>query len=453
MQRKGAWGYIMAPVTMVTIATFLRDAGHHVLVMDCPAEGAGFQEMLGKVKNFRPSVVFINTSTPSIEDDLHASSFLKQKYDSSIATALFGIHASCRYEELLCSPHQVDYCIVGEPELTVRDLVHALATGGDVASVQGIALLEKSGKPTVTAERRPLDDLDMLPVPDWSLVDVNNYRLPFSGDTFLLINTNRGCPYHCIFCNAHVYYGRTPRHRSVGHIMQEIKNNVERFHVSNFMIWAEEFILDKQFVRELCETIISSDLKIKWVCNSRVDAVDETVLALIKEAGCWNIAYGIESGDQRVLNRINKRTTPEMVHHAVMSAKRAGLQVTGHVIIGFPDDTRETIARTESFINALDLDFVQYYCAMPYPGTDLYTDAVRNGWLTTTDWKHWEHNYSVLDYEHLKASEIMAFRRQLFRRFYFNRKRITRILKDQVKRPSHVFHFLSSARGFLQWIR
>ena len=452
MQRKGAWGYIMAPVTMVTIATMLRNHGHTVHVMDCPAESSDFANMASAATELCPDIVLLNTSTPSIEDDCLAAAVIKSRALRPTTTALFGIHPSSQFRELLVPGNGVDCCILGEPEFTARDLVTAVANGESLRGVAGIAFLDSSGSLVVTGAREPIAVLDDLPIPDWSFVNCDNYRLPLNNERFLLVNTNRGCPFRCTFCNAYVYYGTAPRRRSVAHIMKELVNDVECFGVSNFMFWAEEFILDKAFVKELCEAIIASGLPIKWVCNSRVDAVDEEIVEVIKRAGCWNIAFGIESGDQGVLDQLNKNITLDMISRAVTLAKSAGLQVTGHVIVGFPMDTRDTIKITEKFIKTLDLDFVQYYCAMPYPGTELYAEAVKNRWLTTADWRYWEHNYSVLDYNHLKASEIMTLRRRLMIRHYCSPKRAISIFKKNIKRPSDLIALLSRARGFLRWM-
>jgi radical SAM superfamily enzyme YgiQ (UPF0313 family) len=452
MQRKAAWGYIMAPVTMVTIATMLRDQGHSVTVLDCPAEMVDLDGMLARAASFSPDLALVNTSTPTIDDDLHAALLLKQYCAKPVVTALYGIHPTCMYKELLATGNGVDCCIIGEPEFTIRDLVQALSCGAGIGHVEGVASVDAAGHVAVSRERVPSANLDELPIPDWSLVDTGNYRLPLNNEKFLLVNTNRGCPYRCTFCNAYAYYGRVPRRRSVPHIMQELQNDVNRFGVNNFMFWAEEFILDRDFVMELCDAICSSGLNVKWVCNSRVDAVDAEVLAAIKKAGCWNIAFGIESGNQHILDSINKGITLEGIRHAVSMAKAAGLQVTGHVIIGFPEDTVETIRTTEKFVNSLDLDFVQYYCAMPYPGTRLYEDAVRHGWLNTSDWQKWEHNYSVLDYGELKASEIMKIRRSMLQRYYFNPARVIRTLRNHVKKPSDLLAFVSRIRGFLRWM-
>jgi radical SAM superfamily enzyme YgiQ (UPF0313 family) len=144
MQRKGAWGYIMAPVTMVTIATLLRDDGHSVTVMDCPAQGMPFTSIQASVSRLSPDVVFINTSTPSIDDDVFAARYIKDSSPRPLTTVLFGIHPSCCYQELLENT-AVDYCIIGEPEFTARELAGAIANRENLHSVAGIAFLDEFG--------------------------------------------------------------------------------------------------------------------------------------------------------------------------------------------------------------------------------------------------------------------------------------------------------------------
>jgi radical SAM superfamily enzyme YgiQ (UPF0313 family) len=452
MQRKGAWGYVMAPVTMVTMATLLRDDGHHVAVMDCPAEGTTFRTMLETVPRGAPDLVLVNTSTPTIDDDALAARSLKQRCSPSPTTVLFGIHPSCRPEDALPADGGVDACILGEPELTARALAAALARGEAIDSLSGIARRGGDGRLVVGPPRAPIADLDGLPIPDWSLVDTGNYRLPLNDRRFLLVNTHRGCSRRCTFCNAHAYYGRVPRHRSARHVLREIAEDVERFGIRDFMFWAEDFLVDPGFVHELCDAIVASGLEIRWVCNGRVDEVSAAVVRDLRRAGCWNLALGVESGDPDVLRQIRKQITPDQTRHAVRLAKEAGLQVTGHVIIGFPQDTRETIAETGRFVDSLDLDFVQYYCAMPYPGTELHAEAVANGWLASDDWRRWEHNQSVLTYSRLSATEITGLRRRMMRDWYLAPRRIRATLRNHVRTPAEAWSLVRRAGGFLRWM-
>lgn len=450
MQREGAWGYVMAPVTLVTIATWLREDGHEVKVLDAPARRLGFEAMLAEARAWAPELVLVNTSTPSIEDDVEAARRVRAGTSRPPVTALLGIHPTVLHAELL--GEGVDCCIVGEPEVTARELAARLGRGEPVEGLPGLAWRDAAGAPRLGPPRQPLQDLDALPIPDWSLVEVGDYRLPHNDEPFLLVATNRGCANACSFCNAHVYYGRAPRQRSPAHVVRELRAGVERFGVRQYMFWAEEFVVEPGWVIALCDAIAAAGLRISWVCNSRVDAVTPEVLAALRRAGCWNVAYGIESGSQEVLDAVGKRTTVARIREAVAMTREAGLQVTGHVIIGFPEDTRASVDATRRLVDELDLDFVQFYCAMPLPGTRLRGAAEAQGWITDRAWSRLEHNFSVLDAGRLRPAEIMALRRRLMLRWYASPRRVLRILRNHVRRPRDLWALLSRVGGFLRWM-
>ena len=454
MQRKGAWGYTMPPVTMVTMASLIQ-AKHpefQVAVLDAAATNMSYREALEAVARNHPDLVVVNTSTPTIDDDLHFIGQLAAKHSGKGPTiAAFGIHVSVLYEELLRSQSGLNLAILGEPEWTALELAEALDTQQPLANVPGLAWLE--GEELVRSPQRPfLEDLDQLPIADWSFVSLDPYRLPFDGQRFLLLNTNRGCPYHCSFCNAHVFYGRRQRRRSVAHIMDEIRQDVERFGVRNLMFWAEEFVLDKAFVLALSQAIIDSDLDISWVCNSRVDGVSPEVLEKIHEAGCWNIAYGIESGAQSILDRSNKGISLDVTRKAVTWTKQAGLKVTGHVILGLPGESRSTMEETHRFVQSLELDYVQYYCAMPYPGSSFYEQALDAGWVQSHDWHRYEHNDCVVDYPQLAGKEIRSARTRYFLAFYFQPTILWKLARENLDSVSHAWHFARTLVDFGRWI-
>jgi radical SAM superfamily enzyme YgiQ (UPF0313 family) len=451
MQRKEAWGYVMSPVTMVTMATSLRDEGHDLSVIDAVVDANDMNASLNLVLQGDPDIVFINSSTPTIDDDLRFAGELKRRISRDVVVAIFGIHPTVMYEEILRRMPLLDFCIIGEPEMTALELADALSVGRDPGEVRGLAWSEV-GEIRKTDPRPFIEDLDILPSPDWSFVNPSNYRLPFGGPPFLLVNTNRGCPYRCIFCNANAYYGRVPRRRSVEHVMRELHQDVERFGVRDFMIWAEEFILDKDFVVALADAIINDGLSIRWVCNSRVDAVNRRVLGKIRDAGCWNIAYGIESGVQAILDRANKGITLQQTRNAVELSREIGLKVTGHVILGLPDETAETMEQTHRFVKELELDYVQYYCAMPYPGTALYEMALAEGWLNTRDWRRLEHNYSVLEYPGLPSRNVMSARSRYFMDYYLQPRVALSIFQRHIKGVRDIPAFASTVKDFMSWI-
>jgi radical SAM superfamily enzyme YgiQ (UPF0313 family) len=163
------------------------------------------------------------------------------------------------------------------------------------------------------------------------------------------------------------------------------------------------------------------------------------------------IGYGIESAIQAVLDSVKKGTTVEQTREAVKLSHQAGLEVSGHCILGLPADTLETIKKTINFTIDLDLDFVQFYCAVPFPGSKMYEQACHNHWINTTDWSRFEQNLSVLDYPHLTAKEIMNLRRLAYRRFYLRPRMMLKVWK-RLKKSSDFMTFFGMLREFITWM-
>ncbi|MEK7812412.1 MAG: radical SAM protein [Candidatus Desantisbacteria bacterium] len=275
--------------------------------------------------------------------------------------------------------------------------------------------------------------------------------MPFHNVPFLLVATSRGCPYPCTFCADSTYYGKSLRKRSPQKLVDELVWLKERFNIHEFLFWSESFTLDTRFVMAVCDEIIGRGLQISWVCNSRVDHVTLDMLMAIKKAGCWMIGYGIESASQSVLDSVKKGTTVEQIRKAVQLSHQAGLEVSGHCIIGLPADTTQTIKQTIEFTIELDLDFVQFYCAVPFPGSEMYEQACHNHWINTTDWSRFEQNFSCVDYPHLTAQEIMNLRRFAYRRFYLRYRMFLKVWK-RLKKSSDIKTFFSMIREFITWM-
>ena len=222
-----------------------------------------------------------------------------------------------------------------------------------------------------------------IPAPAWEHFDLAPYRLPLSGRPFLIVAPVRGCPYACSFCTAPVYYGRKLRKRPVANVIAEIKDNIRRFGVTEFFIWADTFTADRKYVRSFCAGILEAGLRITWTCNSRVDTIDGETLALMKKAGLWMISFGLESGDDDILAASGKRITTADSRRAVRLARAAGVRTAGHFILGLPGETEATMAATLRLASELPLNIAQFYAAAPFPGTRLYEEATAKGWLKT----------------------------------------------------------------------
>jgi len=416
MQRQGAWTAIWAPITLATMGALLESRGFKVRLVDCIAEKITPAALKSLLADFAPQLVILNTATPSIESDLDCARLVKEAVPGAFVAAC-GIHPSALPEESLALAPCLDAVIRGEPELTATELAQVIAEGSDPIQVVGLSL--RRDMKVITSGDRPLiADLDSLPFPAWHLVKLDRYLLPFTRRPFLLVTTGRGCPFSCSFCAASTYHGKQIRLRSPQRLVEELAWIKERFSVEDFLFWTESFTLDGNFVREFCRLILDRGLSIHWVCNSRVDQVDARMLALMKQAGCWMIGYGVESGSQSILDESGKHITVEQIRTAVTMAKEAGLEVTGHCILGLPGETMATMEETLKLTLELDLDFVQYYCSVPFPGSPLYDLARSRGWIIRNEWTWFEQNYSVMDLPDLSSNQVMAFRRRAYRIFY-----------------------------------
>lgn len=449
MQRAGAWTAIWTPVSLAISAALLRKEGREVKLSDCIAEEINFPHLKELTSSFQPDLAIINTATPSIASDLSTVEHLKSVV-LRLKIAVIGIHGSALPENCFKIAPQLDFVIRGEPEYTIRDLALTIQNEGDFSKVEGISY-KKDGKIIHNKERKPIEDLDELPFPAWDLIDRDRYRIPFTGKRFLLVATARGCPHRCTFCADRTYYGNRLRTRSPKKVAEELEFNKRGYGIDEFLFWSESFTINRNFAFSVAQEIIERNLKIRWVCNSRVDDVNKEMLKKFKEAGCWMIGYGVESGNQKVLDSVKKGTNIQQTIDAVNLAKAAGLEVTAHCIVGFPEDTKETIRETIRFVKDLDVDFAQFYCAVPFPGSELFEEAKKNKWINTDDWRSFEQNYSVLDTDNLKAEEIMTLRREAYRQFYLRPKIIFKTLK-RIRSPKYLKNFIHMVKDFLTWI-
>ncbi len=452
MQRQGAWTAVWAPISLALLGSFFEKEGCEVKLSDCIVEEIGFDELEKKVAEFKPDLAIINAVTPSIDSDLSTCSVIK-KASKKTVTAAIGIHPTALPEECLTKAPDLDLIVRGEPEPTLLAVARAMKAQKEAFTPAGIAGLSYRETAGIKheAECNFIADLDQLPFPAWHLVDRSRYVLPFTDKPFLLIATSRGCPYPCRFCADAAYYGKKLRLRSPAKIVDELAWVKDTYGIDEFLFWSESFTINKTFCLAVANEIINRKLKISWVCNSRVDHVSLEMLQLFKKAGCWMIGYGVESGSQEILDSMKKGVTVEQIRQAVTDSHKAGLEVTGHCVLGYPGETVETMKKTIRLTTELPFDFVQFYCSVPFPGSELHAQAVEMGWLTTRDWAQYEQNFSVMNTPQLSAAQVMEWRRKAYRAFYLRPRAVWNVLKG-IRSFKEVFILLKMAKDFLTWV-
>ena len=449
MQRENCWTAVWAPISLATCAGILRDAAFEPAINDCITENLDFEAVKKIASAFKPSLVVVNVVTPAIESDVRAADEVKAVCPNA-KVAVLGIHPTALPEHCFQLSEALDVAVRAEPEYTVRDLAVTIREGGDFSDIPGISF-KSDGAVVHNADRPFIRNLDELAFPAWDLLDTNNYRMPFTRNKFLLVGTGRGCPYPCTFCADKAYYGRKLRLRSPESIVDELERNKREFDVHEALFWSESFTINQEFATAVAEEILRRKVEVRWVCNSRVDNVTMEFLTKAKRAGLDLIGFGIESGVQEVLDSINKRATLEQAVEAVRMCKEVGVAVVAHVVLGFPGETVQTLTQTIEFVKDLKVDFAQFYCAVPFPGSQLYKEAREKGYIVTDDWSRFEQNFSVISTPTLSAEEVMALRRKAYRSFYLSPHSIFTVLK-RLKTLRDVRNFAKMAFDFLKWL-
>ena len=419
------------PVGLARLAATARDKGHRARILDSCLEGLSFEAAISKIARCRPDALVFQTTTPTAHDDATLTRRVKRLLPEC-RIICYGVHATALPEDTLAGG--ADFAIVGEPEPTAVELFDLLAGArDDPGGIAGLAF-RREGDVVRTGSRTPVDDLDSLPLPDRDLIDNQSYRLPRKGRPFTLVEVSRGCPYHCIFCTAPLYHGSAWRARSPGGIVREVDSVVKRYGIREFLFLSDTFNLREPWVLDLCEEILSSGLRIGWVCNSRCDDFSERQARAMKEAGCWLVSFGIESGSDEILAGAQKKASVKAAGRAVAKAKRAGLETVGYFLFGLPGETRETMRETAALARKIDPDYAHFFVATPFPGTPFFDQAAREGWLRSTDWRRYFHGSSdVISFNGLDAAAIRRAASTAALKFYL--------------RPA------KAARGLAKWLR
>jgi len=423
---------IWPQTSLAYLAAVARRAGYTVDVVDCIALGMNWDQYLSYYRACNPKWVVVSAISSVMTNDVYAT-YLGKRYGSK--TVVVGPHVTALPEETLRAFPSVDFGIVGEAEATMEELLRAVDQGGELSRIKGLVYRDRADI-RVTEERPFIEDLNTLPIPLHELLPIDQYELPYIGRRYTFVLHSRGCPNACYFCRQNVMWKSKPRLRSPESICEELAY-LDRLGARNIMFHADTFTQDRDNVIGICRAILDRGLKPRWICNARVDRVDQEMLGWMKRAGCWMINFGIESGVQEILTRSNKgdKATVEAARDAVLMAKAAGIKVWGYFIIGLPGETPDTIRQTSRFARSLPLDIVNFAVGAPYPGTVFHQQAAADGWLEGHDWEDFDQNYSaIVNYPGLSSAEIM--------------RGIRRCYLDWFLRPRGLYTFL---KGFTSW--
>ncbi len=483
-------GTIYYPIWLSYVAGVLEDAGHEIRVIDSCASGYGIEKTLLLVREFKPDMVVLDTSTPSIYSDLITGAEIKKILPDCFVT-LMGTHPTALPEETLLlsngsnpplppfskggkyeAPGGVDAVAVGEADYTIRDLAEKLAAAdlqkiqkdpvyreNVLDSVNGLAY-RIGNKVLINKERefiKSLDDLPFVSKVYKKHLDVGSYFFAASDYPEIQIMTARGCVARCTFCvYPQTIHGWKYRMRSPQNIADEFQWVAENMpEVREIGIEDDTFSGSHKRVVEFCKELIKRNIRIKWYCNVRVDLKLET-MQWMRKAGCVLVTVGYESANNQVLENIDKRATAEMILEFSRNTRKAGLLVHGCFMAGNRGETRKTLEENLNMALKMMDDTMQFFPLMVYPGTEDYEWAKKEGLLTVKDYSDYLtedgcHN-STLRMPDMTADEIREWCDYARRKYYLRPGYILYKLAQQVRHPSEIRRTFKAARRFVRYL-
>lgn len=424
------------PLGLAYLAAAVRQDGPDVEILDAPVLDYTIEMIAEKVKKERIRIAGISILTPSYSPAKATAQAIKKASPDTVVV-LGGAHATILPEETLRDIGN-DIVVIGEGENTLRELTRAILQNGDLRQVPGLAFLD-NGRIIRTAPREFEKDIDKFPPPARDLLPMNRYFLTATrvkGKGFCgTVIVARGCPFNCAFCS-HTF-GRTFRAHSPGRIVSEIQDLIDKYGASEINLEADILTLQKPFLMALCDEIINKGLhkKIKWTCESRADTLSLEGLKKMKEAGCWQISLGIESGVDRLLKELGKNETTEQIRKAARMIRDAGITIRGFFMLGVPTETREESLKTIEFAKELDPDWAQFTVTIPFPGTPMFEKLKASGeigsfnWDEYRTWAGWKGSQLPWVTQGRSSEEMHYLQKYAMRSFYLRPKMFFRFLR------------------------
>lgn len=444
-------GSSLPPYGLLWLAAVCREAGWEVAILDAAARGLDPGQAAQEIASMKPRWVGLTSTTISITR-AHQTALHLRKLLPETRLIIGGPHATAVPEDTMERYRVFDVLGIGEGEDTIVDLLRAYEEERDLATVPGILFRREDGSLQRTLPRAFIEDLDRLPFPAWDLIDspetqyapsaLRSHRFPSTS-----IVTSRGCMGACTFCDNQVF-GRTVRSFSPEYILGMMEHLVEHWKVRDITIYDDNFVTRRDVLKGVCEGIASRDWDLSWSCNARVDVVTEKSLQWMADAGCWQISFGIESGNQGILNQEIKGVTLEQIRKTIEFCHQIGIQTKGFFMIGHPGETRETVRETIDFALSMPLDSFQMSFVTPFPGTAMYHEAHEHGQFIE-DWEKMNMWTPVFIPHGFTVHELIALQKKAIRSFYLQ----PRVLWNYLRSLNSWGRVKALAAGFWTFLR
>ena len=435
-----------APNDMGYAASTLLKMGYEVNFTDFQTEMKSEQDMLTALEDFRPDALLISITNSTINNDLELIDKVREKWPSLVLVvkgSLFWDAPGDVISQL--NLDNVDYLIGGEIEFSAANLFkkHFENRLDDLDTVPSIAY-RQNGEWIKTRFGDFEKDFDDLPHPARHLINNQLYVRPDTGEAQATIVTSRGCPAACTYCLTPIISGKKTRFRSPESILKELRECYFDFGIKNFFFKSDTFTIDKVWVESVCNKINESELKgkIHWVANSRVRPLADGTLKLMKDAGCWLIAFGFESGSDTSLKLMRKGVKSIDNLRAARLAKEAGLKIYGFFLVGLPWEEHVHLTDTKKHIFEIDADFIELHIAVPYYGTELFNQAKKANVLDKTVIGKDYFNSPTLGTKFISMNEIVRFRKQILLSYHLRPSFILKKVFGAIGSPKILMNYV-----------
>lgn len=410
---KDTWyhGKRLPPIGLMYVASSLEKAGFEVQMLDNYLQNKPLKEVKQLIADFSPSLVGITCGSATYKRCVETAAAIKEaKPDCTVVVG--GWHSSYLPDTLLSHP-EIDYVVMGEGERAMTKLADALIAG-DLEAASAVAGVACRG-PDGNIRNPPvyIENMDEIPYPARHLLPLEQYSriVEFlNAKPADIMSISRGCVFSCGFCETRKLWGNICRGFSPRRVIGEIEDLQRRFGTKGIYFINDNFTLRKEKTKELCRLMIERNLGLEWVCDTRVDLVDDELLELMSKAGCKVIWFGVESGSPKVLKRIGRNTTPAQVEEAFNLCKKHGIKTACSFMIGLPDETLADMEESLKFAKKIDPDYCQFNIFIAYPDSRLYNELLESGNYTQLDNYLLSVKSDEYDFESLKAVQWRFFK-------------------------------------------
>jgi len=403
------------PLGIAYLGAVAEKEGLEVTVIDCQAEKLSYEAFRSRIEQTPSDVVGVTATTLLYKSAMQLVAIAKQVHPQAV-TMLGGSHGSFWDENALDEYPSLDIVVRREGEATFIELLDKLQSKTSVNNVLGITFRSREGKITRNPDRPFLEDLDSLPFPAHHLLPLETLKR--MGKVLFPLITSRGCVFWCDFCSTVRMFGRGYRMRSPKNVVDEMEMVHNKYGISQVTFYDDAFTVNRDRVLKICEELHTRKLEIEWDCGTRVDMVDRELLKTMRDAGCIAVWLGVESGSETILGAMNKSIKLDQTRLAYKTAHEVGLMTIANTVLGFPGETEQTARETINFVKELNPDDVGFYVATPYPGTPMYEQVKKNGWLRVTDFDKYDTAGPTFETPWLSMKRLAEIRYKAYQEFY-----------------------------------